>query len=95
MITAEDIRTLGDSDRHGPMMVAMFPWSNFGFVWHGGAYIDQIVESSMGTFELNGKFYRYGDICINVWDYVKKEPTIRYGDKEALAFVINEFTGSK
>jgi hypothetical protein len=70
-------------------MLATIPGTGFGFVWHGGSYIDMIREDSFGTFVIDGKSYKYGEECINVWDYGRDEPMIEFGDNEAF---LNEVT---
>lgn len=53
-----------------PVMVAFYgPLSEYAFVWHGGAYIDVCIASSMGSVQLGHRYYTYGCQCINVYDY--------------------------
>jgi hypothetical protein len=67
-----------------PVMVAFYgPLSDYAFVWHGGAYIDVCIASSMGDVNLDGRFYTYGCQCINVYDYGTGETTIPMWDEEA------------
>lgn len=53
------------------------------FVWHGGAYIDVCIESTLGNFSFQGKTYVYGEECINVWDYDRSTATIEWKDVQA------------
>lgn len=66
------------------VMVAFYgPIDDYAFVWHGGAYIDVCFLSSMGTVELEDRFYNYGCQCINVFDYSKGEPDFAFGNWDA------------
>jgi hypothetical protein len=56
------------------------------FVWHGGPYIDIVIETNKeecNAFQWNGKMYFYSDLCINVWDYGKGKAHIEFGDSQS------------
>jgi hypothetical protein len=89
LVCEEDVQTV--KVMGGNAMVAVVPGTYWGFVWHGGAYIDVIRQSSMGTFELNGIAYFYGEQNINVWDYDTGMPMIPWQDKEQFVNTINEW----
>lgn len=90
MLTIEDVVF-----SHGSIMVALLPGTNFGFVWHGGAYIDVIRKSAMGTYYHNGVWYQYTDRNINVWDYLTDRPTIEFGNVAEFVLTINDFLESE
>lgn len=75
-------------------MIALLPGTNFGFVWYGGAYIDVIQKSSVGTYRCNGEWYRYTDRNINVWDYLTDKPTIEFGNVAEFVLTVNDFMES-
>ena len=89
MLTTKDVvKHIGEN---GVFKAVMVPGTHFGFIWHGGAYIDTIRESLTGNFVIDGKVYNYGDECINVWDYSKNETEFPFDDNEALVSAINEW----
>lgn len=66
-------------------LVALIPGTPFGFVWYGGSYIDSIRQSTTGRFNFEGTWYRYGEECINVWDYEKGELTVPFNPDSMIA----------
>lgn len=89
MFTAKDVvKRVADN---GVFKTVMMPETDFGFIWHGGAYIDTILKSSMGSLEIDGTWYQYGDECINVWDYSKNETEFPFDDDETLVSTINDW----
>jgi len=80
-------------DDEGFRLVALIPGTPFGFVWHGGAYIDSIRESTTGQFEINGIAYRYGEECINVWDYETDNLRVPFGSDAMIAEITEYIDG--
>lgn len=75
-----------------PVMIAEMPGSNFAFIWHGGAYIDEIRKSFIdGTFIMNDEWWTYSDQNINIWDYEKGSASIKFNDNDALITVLTEW----
>lgn len=74
------------------VMVAFYgPIRDYAFVWHGGAYIDVCIRSTLGGCQLDGIYYQYGEQCINVYDYGDCTTTITFGDEEAFLGEIQEW----
>lgn len=83
---------LNDAD----VMVAFYgPIREYAFVWHGGAYIDVCVKDSYGSLRLNGTYYKYGQECINVWNYDTDTTLIDFGDEEAFRAEIQEWINNR
>lgn len=91
-ISTEDVRTI--KVMGGDAMVAIVPGTYWGFIWHGGAYIDVIRESWTGTFVIDNIAYYYGEQNINVWDYDTGRPMIPWQDAEQFVNTINEWMGA-
>lgn len=89
-ICKDDVKITRDD--HGAMvMIADVPGTYWGFVWHGGNYIDVIRQSSTGTYSVEGVTYCYGEQNICVWNYETGTREIAWMDKEAFVSTLNNW----
>lgn len=90
VICKDDVKITRD-DNGAEVMIATVPGTYWGFVWHGGSYIDVIRQSITGTYSVDGETYHYGEQNINIMNYRTGQTEIQFGDIDGYVHVINKW----